>query len=226
LRHTHPSESKGTLGCFACEAPPLLIASPRTSGPGQSRPASRSGYWRRACCWPAQTAPTCIPCHSARAGGALAAGPSLRGPRRLDGLQRRARSDVSRRSLEIARHRPRAEFLVVDIMLVDGNTTRCPTPRDFVPWRFSDAGIRACRLASSWPASENLRRKSHSRGEDRTTAAGGQRSFALSHRGGSDRGCRGPGTEAPFAGSHSGGFNSLWPWSIVQISYVRGVGVR
>jgi len=31
-------------------------------------------------------------------------------------------------------------------------TAGCPTPRDFVPWRFSDAGLRSACIVSTWPA--------------------------------------------------------------------------
>ena len=32
----------------------------------------------------------------------------------------------------------------------------CPTPRDFVPWRFSDAGLSSAWMVLCLPASENL----------------------------------------------------------------------
>jgi hypothetical protein len=38
-----------------------------------------------------------------------------------------------------------------------------PPPRDFVPWRFSDAGLRACGGPCQLPASENLHKSGHPR---------------------------------------------------------------
>jgi hypothetical protein len=40
-------------------------------------------------------------------------------------------------------------------------TAGCPTHRDFVPWRFSDAGRQSEGIVMSRPASENLHRSRH-----------------------------------------------------------------
>src|SRR5215471_10942269 len=51
--------------------------------------------------------------------------------------------------------------------------SQCPTPRDFVPWRFSDAGRRWMSHGFRWPASETLHTSGlahHSQGCCRSSA--------------------------------------------------------